>query len=277
MAAGALALVLLASQAIAQRVGLASSGDPAANVPVTPVAGIHKIRHVIVIMQENHSFDSYFGTYPGADGIPMRDGRPVVCVPDPQLGRCVAPFHDPRGVTGHGGLRNGARDSLVDIAGGDMNGFLLRDPHCTGCLARRPYAMGYKNASDIPLYWALARRYVLQDHLFASSLAWSLPAHLFMVSGWSAACRTANPWSCRSYQGYPAQRGPFAWTDITYLLARHHVSWGYYVDRGWSPDCPGIRCRASSPFAATTSWETSDRPPGFSRRRPRAACRPCRG
>ena len=40
-------------------------------------AGIHKIRHVIVIMQENRSFDSYFGTFPGADGIPMRDGRPV--------------------------------------------------------------------------------------------------------------------------------------------------------------------------------------------------------
>ena len=36
--------------------------------------GVHKIRHVIVIMQENRSFDSYFGTFPGADGIPMKDG-----------------------------------------------------------------------------------------------------------------------------------------------------------------------------------------------------------
>ncbi len=41
-------------------------------------AGIHKIRHVVVIMQENRSFDSYFGTFPGADGIPAG-----VCVPDP--------------------------------------------------------------------------------------------------------------------------------------------------------------------------------------------------
>ena len=46
--------------------------------------GIHKIQHVIVVMQENRSFDSYFGTYPGADGIPMPDGRPSVCVPDPR-------------------------------------------------------------------------------------------------------------------------------------------------------------------------------------------------
>ena len=37
---------------------------------VGPVSGIHKIRHVVIIMQENRSFDEYFGTYPGADGIP---------------------------------------------------------------------------------------------------------------------------------------------------------------------------------------------------------------
>ena len=49
-------------------------------------AGIHKIKHVIVVMQENRSFDSYFGTYPGADGIPMRDGTPTVCVPNPERG-----------------------------------------------------------------------------------------------------------------------------------------------------------------------------------------------
>src|SRR5438270_12429413 len=41
-----------------------------------PREGIHKIAHVVVIMQENRSFVSYFGTYPGADGIPKN-----VCVP----------------------------------------------------------------------------------------------------------------------------------------------------------------------------------------------------
>ncbi len=56
--------------------------------------GIHEIQHVIVIMQENRSFDSYFGTYPGADGIPMRGGKPAVCVPN-GIGGCVRPFHDP--------------------------------------------------------------------------------------------------------------------------------------------------------------------------------------
>ena len=78
-----------------------------AQVPVTfsapwlrPVAtlsaatGIHKIQHVIVIMQENRSFDHYFGTFPGAEGIPMATAF-TVCVPDPARGRCVRPFHDP--------------------------------------------------------------------------------------------------------------------------------------------------------------------------------------
>ena len=46
------------------------------------LTGIHKIRHVVVIMQENRSFDSYFGTYPGADGIPMHDGYAVGVPPD---------------------------------------------------------------------------------------------------------------------------------------------------------------------------------------------------
>src|SRR5271165_5828484 len=51
-------------------------------------AGVHKIKHVVVIQQENRSFDNYFGTFPGADGIPMQDGRPTVCVPDPASGEC---------------------------------------------------------------------------------------------------------------------------------------------------------------------------------------------
>ncbi len=46
--------------------------------------GIHKIKHVIIVMQENRSFDSYFGTFPGADGIPMRHGVPTVCMPNPK-------------------------------------------------------------------------------------------------------------------------------------------------------------------------------------------------
>ena len=75
--------------------------------------GIHKIQHVIVVMQENRSFDNYFGTYPGADGIPMTDGQPSVCVPDPRRVRCVQPFHDPK-LVDIGGPHTD-RDALLDI------------------------------------------------------------------------------------------------------------------------------------------------------------------
>ena len=44
--------------------------------PTSTPGGISKIRHVVIIMQENRSFDSFFGTYPGADGIPARNGQP---------------------------------------------------------------------------------------------------------------------------------------------------------------------------------------------------------
>ena len=50
---------------------------------------IHKIEHVVVIMQENRSYDSYFGTYPGGEGFPMANGQISVCVNDPKTKQCV--------------------------------------------------------------------------------------------------------------------------------------------------------------------------------------------
>ena len=70
------------------------SPSPAAH-KLTTESGIHKIKHVVIIMQENRSFDSFFGTYPGADGIPAANGKFTVCVPDPRTGGCDKPYHDP--------------------------------------------------------------------------------------------------------------------------------------------------------------------------------------
>src|SRR5260370_10305247 len=77
--------------------------------------GIHKIRHVIIIMQENRSLDSYFGTYPGVDGIPMRNGVPTVCVPNPK-GPCTRPYHDTADINGGG--PHGAANAIAHINGG---------------------------------------------------------------------------------------------------------------------------------------------------------------
>src|SRR5512144_714919 len=64
------------------------------SVPPELATAREKIKHVVIIMQENRSFDTYFGTYPGADGIPLRNGVPAVCVPDPLTKRCDRPFRD---------------------------------------------------------------------------------------------------------------------------------------------------------------------------------------
>ena len=213
---------------------------------------IHKIQHIIVIMQENRSFDSYFGTYPGADGIPMANGQPTVCVNDPQTGQCVKPFHDAQDKNGGG--PHGAASATADIDGGKMDGFIAQaekgrkgcvdptNPNCSN--STMPDVMGYHDAREIPNYWAYAKDFVLQDHMFEPNASWSLPSHLFMVSAWSAKCSTqGDPESCvnaldgASGAGPAVNKNDYAWTDLTYLLHKDNVSWAYYVDQGAEPDC----------------------------------------
>ena len=88
---------------------------------MTPT-GLQKIQHVVMVVQENRSFDSYFGTYPGADGIPAKDGKFTVCLPDPARGTCDPPFHDSALVNGGG--PHGLGSAEDDINGGRMDGFV---------------------------------------------------------------------------------------------------------------------------------------------------------
>ncbi|HKO28799.1 MAG TPA: alkaline phosphatase family protein [Solirubrobacteraceae bacterium] len=216
--------------------------------------GIHKIRHVVIVTQENRSFDSYFGTYPGADGIPMRDGVPTVCNPDPRTHECVRPYHDTSNRDAGG--PHDTSDAIRDIDHGKMDGFerqarqgrflACHDTDNPGCSLTpgKPDVMGYHDWHEIPNYWAYAHDFVLQDHMFEGVNSWSLPAHLSLVSGWSARCsRHGAPLSCK-----PALTAPFGanghhrkldypWTDLTYLLHRYHVSWRYYIAKGKQPDC----------------------------------------
>jgi phospholipase C len=208
---------------------------------------IHKIKHVIVIMQENRSFDSYFGTYPGADGIPTRHGHFSVCVPDPLRNSCQHPYHERRLV--NVGALHTPLSASQDIDGGKMDGFIAAAEAPGG--PARIDVMGYHDAREIPNYWTYARDFVLQDHMFEPVAAWSLPAHLFTVSEWSASCSSSAPASCvNDPQLNELRRGAcflcrgllrhsivFAWTDLTYLLHRHHISWAYYVAPGTPPDC----------------------------------------
>jgi phospholipase C len=221
-----------------------------------------KIKHIIVIMQENRSFDQYFGTYPGADGIPMQNGVPTVCSNDPQTKQCIKPYHNPEDINSGGS--HGARSATADIDGGKMDGFVAsfrraskgckgRNPDTPGCVeGKTPDVMGWHDAREIPNYWTYAQNFVLQDRMFEPNASWSLPSHLFMVSAWSANCQPGDPTSCKDALDGPslkpgktgaslveanAGKLDYAWTDLTYLLHNANVSWAYYLSEGNEPDC----------------------------------------
>jgi phospholipase C len=201
-------------------------------------------------MQENRSFDTYFGTYPGALGIPMQNGVPTVCAPDPTTGQCIKPYYNPNDINSGG--PHAAASAARDIASGKMNGFVAtfrnaqkacKNPDTPGCAAgATPDVMGWHDARQIPNYWAYAQNFVLQDMMFEPNSSWSLPSHLFMVSAWSAKCSIpADPMSCvnalNGPSGLDVSKNDYAWTDLTYLLYKANVSWGYYLSNGSEPDC----------------------------------------
>ncbi|HEY2296541.1 MAG TPA: alkaline phosphatase family protein [Jatrophihabitans sp.] len=329
---GLIAAVLLAVALFCA--ALAMSPRTVASTTARTVAATdaaQKIKHVVIITQENRSFDSYFGTYPGADGIPMRKGVPTVCAVDKTTGRCVKPYVDNNDVNIGG--PHSAGNSIGDIDGGRMDGFISEYQRRTGSTSISD-VMGYHTRKSVANYWKYADNFVLNDHMFASSDSWSLPEHLFMVSEWSASCPKiggamsctdsdlpsgippdiVNPGHnfvrdcshlhvskyCRLHlvkfhiEGTPlahrivlflhqkcyldnsyvdaddsynsnvyyrchAALGKatfpsaikkallrdviklltpnYAWTDLTYLMYRQHVSWRYYVMNGTEPDC----------------------------------------
>jgi phospholipase C len=233
---------------------------PDGNATPQPDAGsdaalaAQRIEHVIVVMQENRSFDHYFGTFPGADGIPMdAAGQPTVCVPDPKANACVKPYHLTADKN-YGGP-HGAPGFLTCVDGGAMDGFIRNaetgktgcadpnDPACT--LGPLVDVMGYHTEAEIPNYWAYAKNFVLQDHMFQPNASWSYPQHIMMVSGWTATCTSDSAMACTTNinkDGTTGIAGPgnhYPWTDLTFLLHKARVSWKYYLGQGMDPHCGG--------------------------------------
>ena len=206
------------------------------------------IQHVIIIVQEDRSFDSYFGTYPGADGIPMVNGRPTVCLPDPKSAKCARPFHSHK--DRNAGGPHGPRAATIDVNHGRMNGFVaaVRNGDRCGGKARVKCApaagldvLGYHDQREIPNYWAYAKHFVLQDRMFEPVASSSRSAHLSLVSGWSAPPTASRP-------------PRYGWTDLTYLLHRAGIEWRYYVSEGTPPVCddPAQPTCSSQPSADAT-------------------------
>jgi phospholipase C len=139
--------------------------------------------------------------------------------------------------------------------------------------------MGYHTGKELPIYWKYAKTFTLHDRMFAPTDSWTLPAHLFMVSAWSATCSDLDdPMSCSSDQKFPGgiyadepskiwapkmgEPRPYVWAPITWLLYKAGVSWGYYVGEGTcvAPPCEHLEGILTAPvqnplpgFAATAA------------------------
>jgi phospholipase C len=187
---------------------------PAAASPVDGTPTTTPIKHVVWMMQDNHSFDNYFGTYPGADGIPSG-----VCqrlnINQKSTKGCVRPFH--LGDTPIEDLNQGPGVQRRQYNDGRMDGFVAayRRLGLDGTSA-----MGYYDGSDIPFHWNVADQYVLFDRFFASTKVGSREAYLYWVAGTAPAGQTP----LRSNAGYDTL------PTIFDELAKRQIPAKFYVE-----------------------------------------------
>jgi phospholipase C len=159
----------LAYALVALGIALCGCGGNAATSP--PAAGQpadvgHYIAHVVIVIQENRSFDNMFSGFPGADAprFGYAGKRRVALHP--------TPLEDP------GDIENNWRDAIAGWNHGRMNGF--EHEHFYG--GPLDYAYAYVPHSESAPYWAMARRYVLADHMFPLEFGPSYTAHLSLIA-----------------------------------------------------------------------------------------------
>jgi phospholipase C len=127
------------------------------------------IKHIVFIIKENRTYDTYFGKYPGADGATTGktlDGRTVPLTPAPD--------------TMTGPIVHGFWSGLYSVDGGRMDGFNAID----GGHDLQSYVT--MDRASIPAYWAYADRFVLGDHFFTSMYGPTHPEHLYTIAAQSA-------------------------------------------------------------------------------------------
>ncbi len=198
LAAMLILIIIITSSVAIYRYYYASNPDTATTTP---------IKHLIVIMKENHSFDNYFGTYPGADGIPagvkLSDGHGGVVTPH-WLNASSTPD-----------LPHSTQAMLQDYNGSLNDGFAKSAESVQNGLGN--FSVGYFNNHEIPNYWSLASRFVLADQYFHSIFGPTIPNRLYSIAGQSGGLLTNTI--------------PTAGIDIPSIfdqLEAKGISWRYY-------------------------------------------------
>jgi phospholipase C len=182
------------------------------------------IDHVVIFIQENRSFDHYFGTLSGVRGFGDKHGHKTFFQPD-LAGTRLHPFR----VT---------QECLPDIThdwgpqhqswnGGRMDGFITsREPIDHASVA--PETMGYLTRSDLPFYYSLADAFTICDGYYCSVLGPTDPNRLMSMS---ATIDPAGTHGGPLLQTLLSNRtGRFTWPTMPESLERRGVSWKVYTD-----------------------------------------------
>ena len=166
-------------------------------------ASTNPIEHIIILCQENRTFDNYFGYYDGAGQYGVPAG---FSVPGGVFGGRTKPYHFPTPITTD--ISHSWADIHKEWDHGQMDGFY----HTDGLLT-----MGYYKSTDLPYYYALARNFTLCGNYFCYLLGPTTPNRMALWSGTSGGNTSNN-----------VNQGSQNWPTIADLLDQHNVSWKCY-------------------------------------------------
>ena len=179
---------------------LAYSGggaSPTSSAATGAPPGLAKIDHIIFIVKENHSFDNYFGRFPGADGAVVGRTDGGVTFPLAEAPDQVYPD-----------IAHGAGDATSAVDGGRMDRF-AQLPGALTLGVDHAYTAMYRQ--DIPGYWAYAQHFALADHFFSTVMGPTFPNHLVTIAAQNGGV-ISNPQHSRNHWGCDAPAGTFVQT-----------------------------------------------------------------
>ncbi|HEY5314519.1 MAG TPA: alkaline phosphatase family protein [Pirellulales bacterium] len=193
---------------------------------------LRDIKHVVLLMQENRSFDHYFGTLAGVRGfgdttaLRLSNGRSVFYQPDPVNPKgYLLPFHLDTRTTSAQQIPSTSHAWSVQHAawnGGKMDNWLPAHRAAEGDKA--PYVMGYHTRADIPFHFALAEAFTICDAYHCSVMGPTWPNRMYWMTG------TIDPdgEAGGPLTGNKETRGGFRWTTYAERLEEAGVSWKVY-------------------------------------------------
>ncbi len=178
-----------------------------------------QIKHIVVVMMENHSYDNYLGVLSGrGDGFPVDDeGRPKVTNPDAE-GNPVNAHHLPATEQADGVPCQSWHASQLQWNQGKMDGFVI-STQAVAPDADPAVGMGYWSGEDLPFYHGLARTFPLADRWFSSCLGPTFPNRRFLIAGTANGLVDDLPFHLLDY---PPNGTIFD------MLTRHDISWANY-------------------------------------------------